>query len=140
VLFRLFAWLVFALAQRRVALAGDIDRERAASRLREGYARGYLTLEEFSRRSQRALSARSRGDLRRALSGLSRPSLLESAHTAVHDVVVVVVSGAYVVFNLVLALVLAVTLLLGGASASTLVLFALAWLVPTYLYVRFRRR
>ncbi len=139
-LFRLFAWLVFALAQRRVALAGDIDRERAALRLREGYARGYLTLEEFSRRSQRALSARSRGDLRRALSGLSRPSLLESAHTTVHDVVVVVVSGAYVVFNLVLALVLAVTWLLGGASASTLVVFALVWLVPTYLYVRFRRR
>lgn len=137
---RLFTWLVFALVQRRVALAGDIDRERAASRLREGYARGYLTLEEFSRRSQRALSARSRGDLRRALSGLSRPSVLESAHITVRDVVVVIVSGAYVVFNLVLALVLAVTLLLGGASASTLVVFALVWLVPTYLYVRFRRR
>jgi O-antigen/teichoic acid export membrane protein len=58
----------------------------------------------------------------------------------VHDVVVVVVSGAYVVFNLMLALVLAVTLLLGGASLSTLVVFALVWLVPTYLYVRFRRR
>ena len=139
-LFRLFAWLVFALAQRRVALAGDLDRERAASRLREGYARGHLTLEEFSRRSQRALSARSRGDLQRALSGLSRPSLLESAHTTVQDVVVVIVSGAYVLFNLVLALVLAVTLLLGGAAASTLVVFALVWLVPTYLYLRFRRR
>ena len=138
--FRLVMWLVFALVQRRVALAGDVERERAASRLREGYAGGYLTLEEFSRRIGRALSARSRNDLRRALSGLSRPPLLESAQTTLHDVVLVVVTGAYVVFNLALALVLAVTLLVGGASLSTLVVFALVWLVPTYLYVRFRRR
>ena len=137
--FRLVTWLVFALVQRRVALAGDLERERAASRLREGYAGGYLTLEEFSRRTGRALSARSRGDLRRAVSGLSRPSLLESAQSTVHEVVVVVVSGAYVLFNLVLALVLALTLVLGGGSVSTLMVFALVWLVPTYLYVRFRR-
>ncbi len=137
--FRLVTWLVFALVQRRVALAGDLERERATSRLREGYAGGYLTLEEFSRRTGRALSARSRGDVRRALSGLSRPSLLESAQSTLHDAVVIVVTGAYVVFNLVLALLLALTLLLGGASLSTLVVFALVWLVPTYLYVRFRR-
>ena len=126
--------------QRRVALAGDVERERAASRLREGYAGGYLTLEEFSRRTGRALSARSRGDLRRALSGLTRPSVLEAAQTTLHNVVLVVVTGAYIVFNLALALVLAVTLLVAGASLSTLVVFALVWLVPTYVFVRFRRR
>lgn len=134
-LWRLVGWLVFALAHRRVTLAGDVDRERAAARLREGYAGGYLTLDEFSRRTGRALSARSRWQLRRSLFGLSRGSLLDS----VHDVVLVVVTGAYVVFTLALGLVLALALLL-GASTSTFVVFALVWVVPTYLFVRFRRR
>ena len=71
---RLIAWIVFTLVQRRVALAGDLDRERAASSLREHYAGGYLTLDEFSRRTGRVLSARSRGQVQRALFGLSRPS------------------------------------------------------------------
>jgi hypothetical protein len=35
-LWRLVGWLLFALVHRRVALAGDVDRERAAARLREG--------------------------------------------------------------------------------------------------------
>lgn len=132
---RLFGWLVVALAHRRVTLAGDVDRERAAARLREGYAGGYLTLDEFSRRTGRALSARSRWQLRRSLFGLSRGSLLDS----VHDVVLAVVTGAYIVFTLALGLVLALALLL-GASTSTFVVFALVWVVPTYLFVRFRRR
>lgn len=132
---RLVGWLVLNLLHRRVALAGDLDRDRAAARLREGYASGYLTLEEFSRRTGRVLSARSRWQVRRSLLGLTRGSVLDS----VHDLVVVVVTGAYVVFTLGLALMLAVALLL-GASTSTLVVFALVWLVPTYLFVRFRRR
>ena len=132
---RLVGWLVLALVQRRIALAGDVDRERAAADLREGYAGGYLTLDEFSRRTGRALSARSRWQLRLSLLGLSHGSLLVS----VRDVVLAVVTGAYVVFTLVLGLVLALALLL-GASTSTFVVFALVWVVPTYLFVRFRRR
>jgi Domain of unknown function (DUF1707) len=132
---RLVGWLVLALVQRRVALAGDVDRERAAARLREGYAGGYLTLDEFSRRTGRALSARSRRQLRRSLFGLARGSLLDS----VHEVVLAVVTAAYLVFTLALALVLALALLL-GASTSTFVVFALVWVVPTCLFVRFRRR
>jgi hypothetical protein len=137
---RLIAWIVFALVQRRVALAGDLDRERAASRLREHYAGGSLTLDEFSRRTGRVLSARSRGQVRRALFGLPRPSLVDSSHSAVRDVVLIVVSGAYVVFSLVLALVLGLTVLLHGVSTSAFLAIALVWLVPTYLFARFRRR
>jgi hypothetical protein len=140
VVWRLIAWIVFSLVQRRVALAGDLDRERAASSLREHYAGGYLTLDEFSRRSGRVLSARSRGQVRRALFGLSHPSLVDSAHSAVRDVVLVVVSGAYVVFSVVLALVLGLTFLLHGVSASAFLVIAVIWLVPTYLFARLRRR
>jgi hypothetical protein len=121
--------------QRRIALAGDADRERAAADLREGYAGGYMTLDEFSRRTGKALSARSRRQLRRPLFGLSRGSLLDS----VHGVVLAVVTAAYLVFTLALGLVLALALLL-GASTSAFVVFALVWFVPTYLFVRFRRR
>src|SRR5436189_2793834 len=102
-LWRLVGWLVFALVHRRVALAGDVDRDRAAARLREGYAGGYLTLDEFSRRTGRVLSARSRWQLRRSLLGLSRASFVDS----VHDLVLMVVTAAYVVFTLGLALTLA---------------------------------
>ena len=138
-IWRLIARIVFTLAQRRVALAGDLDRERAASSLREHYAGGYLTLDEFSRRTGRVLSARSRGQVRRALFGLSRPSLVDSTNSAVRDLVLVVVSGAYVVFSLVLALVLGLTVLLHGVSMSAIVTIAVVWLVPTCLFARLRR-
>jgi len=137
---RLIAWMVFAVVQRRVALAGDADRERASSSLREHYAGGYLTLDEFSRRTGRVLSARSRGQVQRALFGLSRPSAVDAARSAVRDLVLVVVSGAYVVFSLVLALVFGLTVLLHGVSTSTSLAVALVWLVPTFLFARLRRR
>ena len=132
---RLIGWFFLALVHRRVALAGDLDRERAAAQLREGYAGGYLTLDEFSRRTGRVLSARSVLQLRRSLFGVPRPSVFDS----VREVVLAVVTGAYVVFTLALAIVLALALLL-GASSSTLVVFAVVWAVPTYLFARFRRR
>lgn len=137
-LWRLVGWLVLTLVQRGVALAGDVDRDRATARLREGYAGGELTLDEFSRRTGRALTARSRWQLRRSLFGLSRRSLFDSALDSVHEVVLAVVTGAYLVFSLGLALMLGLALLL-GASISTAVVFALVWLVPTSLFVRFRR-
>ena len=86
------------------------------------------------------LSARSRGQVQRALFGLSRPSAVDAARSAVRDVVLVVVSGAYVVFSLVLALVLGLTVLLQGVSTSAFLVIAVVWLVPTYLLARFRRR
>jgi Flp pilus assembly protein TadB len=140
VIWRLIAWMVFALVHRRVALAGDLDRERAAARLREHYAGGYLTLDELSRRTGRVLSARSRGQLQRALAGLSRPTFADSVQAAVRDVVLVVVTAAYVVFSLALAVVLALTVLLHGVSVSAFLAIAVIWLVPTYLFARLRHR
>jgi uncharacterized protein DUF1707 len=134
VLWRLVGWLFFTLAQRGVALAGDADRERATARLREGYAGGQLTLDEFSRRAGRVLSARSHWQLRRSVFDLPRQPLFAPVHALVRAVV----TGAYLVFTLALGLMLAVALLL-GASMSTVVLFALVWLIPTYLFARFRR-
>jgi hypothetical protein len=138
VVWRLIAWLVFAVVRRRVALAGDTDRERASASLREHYAGGHLTLDEFSQRTGRVLSARSHSQVQRALFGLSRPSLVDSAHSAVRDVVLVVVSGAYVVFSLLLALVLGLTVLLHGVTTSAFLAIAVVWLVPTYLFARLR--
>src|SRR5499427_5201962 len=110
-MWRLVGWFVVAVVQRRVALAGDLDRDRATARLREGYARGELTLDEFSRRTGRALSARSRWQLRRSLFGLSEPPLVDSVRDSVHDLVLAVVTGAYFVFSLVLLAALGLTLL-----------------------------
>ena len=137
---RLIAWMVFAVVQRRVALTGDADRARASASLREHYAGGYLTLDEFSRRTGRVLSARSRGQVQRALFGLSGPSAIDAARSAVGDVVLVVVRGAYVVFSLVLALVLGLTVLLHGVSTSAFLTIAFVWVVPTYLFARLQRR
>jgi O-antigen/teichoic acid export membrane protein len=65
---------------------------------------------------------------------------VDSAQDAVRDVFLVVVSGAYVVFSLVLALVFGLTVLVHGVSASTGLAIAVVWLVPTYLFARLRRR
>jgi hypothetical protein len=140
VVWRLVGWLFLSLVQRRVALAGDLDREQATARLREGYARGQLTLEEFSRRTGRALSARSRWQLRRSLFGVSGPSLVDSVRDSVHELVLAVVTGAYVVLTLVLLAALALTLLIQGVSVSAFVVVLLVWLVPTVWISRLRRR
>jgi hypothetical protein len=137
---RLVGWFALALAQRRVALAGDLERERATARLREGYARGQLTLDEFSRRTGRALSARSRWQLGRSVLGVSGQPLVDSLRDSVRDLVLLVVTGAYVVFSLVLLFTVALTLLIHGLSLSVFVVVALVWLVPTLWVRRLRRR
>jgi Domain of unknown function (DUF1707) len=124
--------------------AGDNERDRAAAVLRESYVRGCLTLDELSSRTERVLAARSRADLRRALAGLPiLPDLRELAaqgraagQAALHTAAVVLFTGAYLVFCLVLVIVLGFTLLLHGASTSELVAFLLIWLVPTFFMSR----
>jgi uncharacterized protein DUF1707 len=98
--------LATAMAERDATLVGDRDRELAAVSLREHYAGGYLTLDELSRRTGTALTARSRGELRRALSGLSvgasaappARSARSLAAVAARVVVLVVFVVVYVVF------------------------------------------
>ena len=125
-------------------IVGDTERERAVARLREHFVRGRLTIEELASRTERVLVAGTRTDVQRALAGL--PASLDAldlaergraaVRAAARGAVLVLATGAYVVFTFVLLLVLAVTLLVHGASAVTLVAFLVVWLVPTYLVTR----
>ena len=88
-------------------LAGDTDRERVEVALREHYVGGRLTLEEFTDRAGRVLAARSRVELRGALSGL--PALPDvddiatpirsAARVAIRGALLVVATGAYLLFS-----------------------------------------
>jgi hypothetical protein len=49
---------------------GDSEREAVAAELREHYAQGRLTMEDFQRRLDAALTARTRGDLDKLISDL----------------------------------------------------------------------
>jgi hypothetical protein len=49
---------------------GDSEREAVAAELREHYAQGRLTIEDFQRRLDAALKARTRGDLSKLISDL----------------------------------------------------------------------
>jgi hypothetical protein len=129
-------------------LAGDRDRERATAALQEHYVGGRLTLEELSDRTGRVLAARSRAEIRRALSDL--PLFPDSAELAARGrslvqsvargAMLVVFPGAYLVFSFVLLLAFVLTLALSGASGPVLAGFLLVWLVPTYLLSRLWRR
>ena len=129
-------------------LAGDRDRERATAALQDHYVGGRLTLEELSDRTGRVLAARSRAEIRRALSDL--PLFPDSAELAARGrslvqsvargAMLVVFTGAYLVFSFVLLLAFVLTLALSGASGTVLAGFLLVWLVPTYLLSRLWRQ
>jgi hypothetical protein len=129
-------------------MVGDRERERYVALLREHYARGRLTIEEFSSRSDLVLASRSYGELRGALAGLPVPFETAAlggfagslARAAARGAMLVVLTFVYAVFTLTLALVLAVTLVLHGATTSVLVVFLVAWAIPTYLLARMWRR
>jgi hypothetical protein len=127
-----------------VAVA-DSDRERAIAELREHFACGRLTLEEFSSRSDRALVADSRAELRTALRGLpvSVDDLVDRGRTVFlaigRGAALVVFTGAYLFFSLMLAFAVGLTLLLHGASTGALLAILAVWLVPTYFLSRFWR-
>jgi hypothetical protein len=121
-------------------LAGDGERERAAASLREHFVRGRLTLEELSERTEVALRARSRGELRRSLDGLPQLKVRALAQTVTRAAALVLFTGAWLLFSFVLLVVLAVTVLIHGASAIELAGFLLVWLVPTVLLSRLWRR
>jgi hypothetical protein len=146
---KLLLWLVPLLARQwpRVVearaganIAGDRDRERATVALREGYAGGYLTFDELTRRIGRVLTARSRRDLRRALAGLSPAPVPRPAEPVLRRAMLFVASGAYLVFSFTLLLLLGLMALIQGTSTTELVVFLIVWLVPTFLLSRLWRR
>jgi hypothetical protein len=139
-------WPRFVEARAGANFAGDRDRERAAATLRERYAGGYLTFDELTRRIARVVSARSRRDLRRALSGLSVDVFDAPVASGPREllgqgrrVMLVVLTGAYVVFTCTLLLVVSLAALIQGLGTSELLVFLAVWLVPTYLLSRLWR-
>jgi hypothetical protein len=128
--------------------AADHERERAAAKLREQYVRGRLTVDELSDRTDRVFAARSRSDIRTALTGLP---LLPDAYVvaaqgrafvqvAARRALLFFLTAAYVVFTSTLLLIFALTLLFNGATGTTLLAFLVVWFVPTYLLMRLWRR
>jgi hypothetical protein len=119
-----------------VTLAGDDDRERAVSSLREHFVRGRLTVEELAERTEIALCARSYRDLRRAFAGLPEWPGRAGIGTVVRGAALVALTGAWLLFSFVLLVVFALTVLIHGASGIELAAFLAVWLVPTYLLSR----
>jgi hypothetical protein len=125
-------------------LVADRDRERGAAALREHYVHGRLTLEEYSRRSDRVLAARTELELRAALTGLppsAQPAeLMRRARSAVRAAArraaLVALTGVYVVLTLALVLVVAVLALVGDESATGLALALVVWAIPAGLLYR----
>ena len=121
--------------------AGDLERERAAATLKEHYVGGRLTFDELSERTELVLRARSRADLRRALAGL--PWFSEAAvargRGIVRGAMLVLFTGAYLMFSFALLAVFGLTALVRGVSTSGALAFLLVWLVPTVLLSRLWR-
>jgi hypothetical protein len=121
-------------------LAGDGDREQAAASLREHFVRGRLTLDELGERTEAVLRARSREELRRALTGLPQFNGRAIGQSVTRIAAVVLLTGAWLFFSFVLLVVLALTTVIHGVSDIGLIAFLLVWLVPTYLLSRVWRR
>jgi uncharacterized protein DUF1707 len=121
---------------RRMQLAGDRERETAAASLREHFVGGRLTVEELADRTEAALRARSRGDLRRSLEGLPQFNAGSFLQGATRVAAVVLFTGAWLMFSFALLVVLGLTALIHGVSGAGLLGFLLVWLVPTYLLTR----
>jgi Flp pilus assembly protein TadB len=122
-----------------MVLAGDRDRDRAVASLRENFLHGRLTLDELSARTEVVLQARSLRELRSALVGLPQFTIQGFAQAAIRSGLVVLLTGAWLLFSLALLAVLGLVALIHGASATELVAFLLVWLVPTYLLSRLWR-
>ena len=114
-----------------MTLASDGDRERASASLREHFVRGRLTLEELSERTDLVL---------RACADLPQFPAQRVAGALVRGAALVVFTGAWLLFSLLLLFVFALTLLIHGATALVLAGFLLVWLVPTYLLSRLWRK
>jgi hypothetical protein len=124
-----------------VALAADSQRERAVETLRRHYQAGRLEVEEFAERAERALRARTTGELRAALRDLPRlGDAIERGRAAAGDAAfVAVLALAWIVGSVVLLGALVVALVAGSGTA--LLVLALAWLgFSGLLWLAGRRR
>jgi Domain of unknown function (DUF1707) len=128
------------LESHPMVLAGDGEREEALISLREHFVQGRLTLDEFSERTELVMRSRYRDELRRACDGLPKRAAHPIATTLLRGASLVLFTGIWLMFSLVLVVVLALTLLIHGATVGEFAGFLLVWLVPTYLLSRLWRK
>jgi hypothetical protein len=125
-----------------MGLAADSQRERAVAALRSHYQAGRLEVEDFAERAERALRARTTGELRAALHDLPRlGEAVERGRAAAGAAAyIAVLAFVWILGSIVFLGALGVALALGSAGTGLLVL-SLAWLVFTaFLWLAGRRR
>jgi hypothetical protein len=125
-----------------VALAGDLQRERAVASLRRHYLQGRLELDELADRTERALKARTTGDLRATLRDLPRlGEVAERARGAIDLAARLLALAAVWLFGSVFCLASFGVALLAGEGGLTLLAFPLVWLALTAaVWLSARRR
>jgi hypothetical protein len=129
---------------------GDADRELAASALRRHFVNGRLSTTELSDRVDLTLRARTRRDLDAALAGL--PLVWEDLPAGVHAATRRVRHGmrrvrfffalfrVWVKVNLVLIGALAIALVAGAPTGTTIGAVAAAWVVACFAFWHAWRR
>ncbi len=145
--------LAAAAAQATIqpmVLVGDRDRDLAASALRRHFVQGRLSTAELADRVEKALGARTRGDLRAALKDL--PLVWEDLPAGVHVAAGRVRRGmrrgrfffalvrVWLKLNLVLIGACAIALLVGAPAATTLGVVLAAWTLAGFGVWRVWRR
>ena len=128
-------------------LLADADRDRASQSLRRQYECGRLTFDELSERTELALRARTRSELRAALRGLPAPwdprelaSAAEAARRAAgRAALFVLLAGLWSIVSFVLLIVFLVTVAADAATVTELAILLL-WASMTYVVWRAWRR
>ena len=125
-----------------MALAGDVQRERAVASLRRHYLQGRLELDELADRTERALKARTTGDLRATLRDLPRlGEVAERARGTLGLAARLLALAAVWLFGSVFLLASFGAALLAHEGGLVLLAFPLVWLALTLaVYVQARRR
>jgi DUF1707 SHOCT-like domain len=124
-----------------MALVGDIQRERALATLRHHYLQGRLDVDELAARADRAVRARTTGDLQRALRGLPRLSeMLERGRETVRVVGYLTAVGAIWCVASAFLLIVLIALAFAGTGIEILVVPGLWAVLSALLYTAGARR
>jgi predicted signal transduction protein with EAL and GGDEF domain len=123
-----------------MSLVGDGDRERVAASLRRHYVAGRLSDGELADRLELALRARTRTELlvaARALPGAIWDELLLPPARAVgRGMLLLALAAVWSVVSVLLFLAFVVTVVVHGATATTLAGFPLVWALMTWMLWR----
>lgn len=126
-------------------LVGDSERERTVATLSRHFVEGRLSVEELGARTELALGAGSRSELRTALQDLPKAwhdgveriaSAATAARAGLRLLGLILIAGVWAVMTLALAIALAVTLAVFGSSPAVLAAFALVWAAVSLMLLR----